>query len=126
MSTSDPPPPSDRRAAERHLACFPAAVVKPDGEQRISIIRDLSVTGALLLVRSNLGVGETVKLQLHISENPDEVREATGKIVRVVPLADDEIGLWVAKIGVVFDQEMTIYAKEIAELEERLKRLGLT
>ena len=119
------PPSSDRRVAERHLACFPASVERPDGETRSSIIHDLSVSGALLLVRTELDVGQVVKLQLHISENVDEVREASGTIVRVVPLADDEIGMWVRKVAVKFDEALTIYEKEIEALRERQTRLGL-
>lgn len=124
MSQTEPPS-SDRRTAERHLACFPASVERPDGETRSSIIHDLSVSGALLLVRTELDVGQLVKLQLHISENVDEVREASGTIVRVVPLADDEIGLWVRKVAVKFDEALTIYEKEIEALRERQTRLGL-
>ena len=124
MSQAEPPS-SDRRVAERHLACFPASVERPDGETRSSIIHDLSVSGALLLVRTELDVGQVVKLQLHISENVDEVREASGTIVRVVPLADDEIGMWVRKVAVKFDEALTIYEKEIEALRERQTRLGL-
>ena|ERR1700736_3599020 len=125
MSPTEPPP-SDRRAAERHLACFPASVQTPEGEHRASVLRDLSVTGALLLVRTALDVGDRVKLQLHISENIAEVREASGKIVRVVPLEENEIGLWARKVAVHFDEALTIYETEIAELHERQARLGLT
>jgi hypothetical protein len=125
MSPSEPPS-SDRRAAERHLACFPASVERPDGEMRTSIIRDLSVSGALLLVRTELDVGQAVKLTLHISEDLAQAREARGTIVRVVPLADDEIGLWVRKVAVKFDEALTIYEKEIDSLRERQARLGLT
>lgn len=124
MSSTEPPP-SDRRAAERHLACFPASVQTPDGEPRTSVIHDLSISGALLLVRSELGVGERVRLQLHISENIAEVREVSGTIVRVVPLEENEVGLWARKVGVKFDDALTLYENEIAELHERQARLGL-
>ena len=61
----DSVPPSDRRRGERFLACFPAEVQRPDGENRPSILRDLSESGALLLVRTTkLAVGDDVKLQL--------------------------------------------------------------
>jgi len=124
MSTSEPPP-SDRRTAERHLACFPASVQRSDGEQRTSVIHDLSVTGALLLVRTHMRVGDRVKLQLHISENVNEVRETTGRVVRVDPLGEQEIGLWASKVAVHFDTALTIYEQEIAELHERQERLGM-
>ncbi len=125
MSESQPPP-SDRRTAERHLACFPASLRRADGEERTALIRDLSVTGALLLVRTEVHIGDKLRLALHISENIDEVREATAEVLRVVPLADDELGLWLKKVAVHFDHAMTIYEKEIDELHERQARLGLT
>ena len=124
MSATEPPS-SDRRAAERHLACFPASVLRPDGATRTSIIHDLSVSGALLLVRTQLEIGDTVKLQLHISEDLAEIRHASGTIVRVVPLSEDEIGLWVRKVAVKFDEELTIFEKEIESLRDRQERLGL-
>jgi hypothetical protein len=100
-------------------------VQTPDGEPLTSVIHDLSVTGALLLVRTSLDVGERVMLQLHISENVAEVRIASGKVVRVVPLEENEIGLWARKVAVQFDVALTIYENEIAELHERQARLGL-
>jgi hypothetical protein len=119
------PPSSDRRTAERHLACFPAAVERPDGEQRTSVIHDLSITGALLLVRTTLAVGDRVKLQLHISDDVEEVRDTIGHVVRVDPLAENEIGLWASKVAVHFDEPLTIYEKEIEELHARQSRLGM-
>lgn len=124
MSTSQPPS-SDRRRAERHLACFPAAVRRPDGAERTAMLRDLSVTGALLLIHTELAVGDHVVLELHLSEDLEQTRRATGRVVRVVPLAEDEIGMWLEKVAIEFDGALTIYAEEIAALNERLARLGL-
>ena len=77
---SDSAPPSDRRAGERHLACFPASLERADGEQRPSIIRDLSESGALLLVRTTkITVGDAVKLQLYITEDAKTFRVADGQ-----------------------------------------------
>jgi hypothetical protein len=123
MSTTEQP--SDRRASERHLACFPASLQRPDGELRTSVIHDLSVSGALLLVRTRLEVGDRVKLQLYISENADEARDAIGLVVRVDPLSDDEIGLWASKVAVRFEPELRIYEQEIKELHARQERLGM-
>lgn len=119
-------PPSDRRVGERHLACFPAALERPDGEQRPSIIRDLSESGALLLVRTTkLAVGDVVKLQLFIAEDASTFRPATGHVVRVEALAPGDAGPWLRRVGVHFTEPLTMYAEEIRLFGERAVRLGL-
>jgi hypothetical protein len=66
------PIPSNRRTGNRHLACFPASLERPDGAQRPSLIRDLSESGVLLLVRTTkIAVGDQVKLQLFIAEDAE-------------------------------------------------------
>lgn len=120
------PPPSNRRAGERYLACFPASVERPDGEQRPSLIRDLSVTGVLLLVRTaKLRAGDKVKLQLYIAEDSSAFRAASGKVVRVEDLEPDEAGPWLKRVAVHFEQPLTMYESDIASFQERSKRLGL-
>ncbi len=54
--------PEDRRADTRHIACFPAEieVEGSEGEASLAMIRDLSVSGALLFARSKLKVGSKV------------------------------------------------------------------
>jgi len=120
------PPPSDRRSGERHLACFPAELRRPDGEQRPSIIRDLSESGVLLLVRTTkIGVGDRVRLQLYISEDNSTPRDASGQVVRVEELAPGDAGPWLRRVAVHFDQPLTMYAADIASFRERAQRLGL-
>jgi len=118
-------PPSDRRAGERHLACFPAALERPDGEQRPSIIRDLSESGALLLVRTaKIAVGDEVKLQLFIADDPGTFRPASGRVVRIEQLTPGEAGPWQQRVAVHFDEPLTMYAEEIrrfVELAERFR-----
>jgi len=123
---SDSAPPSERRVGERHLACFPAALERPDGEQRPSIIRDLSESGALLLVRTTkVAVGDEVKLQLYITDEASTFRPASGKVVRVEELAPGDAGPWLRRVAVHFDQPLTMYAQEITAFRERAARLGL-
>jgi hypothetical protein len=120
------PPPSDRRSGERHLACFPAELRRADGEHRPSIIRDLSESGVLLLVRTTkIAVGDRVRLQLYISEENTTPREASGRVVRVEELAPGEAGPWLRRVAVHFDQALTMYAADIASFRERAQRLGL-
>lgn len=122
----EPVPPSDRRNGERHLACFPASVERPDGEQRPSILRDLSESGALLLVRTTkLEVGDEVRLQLFIADDAVTSRPATGHVVRAEPLPPGEAGPWLRRVAVQFDAPLTMYAEEIRAFRERAERLGL-
>lgn len=119
-------PPSNRRAGERHLACFPASLERPDGEQRPSIIRDLSESGALLLVRTTkIAVGDSIKLQLYITDDPATFRPATAKVVRVEDLTPGDAGPWLRRVGVQFDEPISMYAADIAAFHERALRLGL-
>jgi len=123
---SDSAPPSERRAGVRHLACFPASLERPDGEQRPSIIRDLSESGALLLVRTTkIAVGDEVKLQLYIADDPGTSRDATARVVRVEELTPGDAGPWLRRVGVQFDTPLTMYAEEIKAFRERAERLGL-
>src|SRR5579883_776737 len=109
MSDSEPPP-SERRTGIRHLACFAASVERPDGKTRTAMIRDLSESGALVLVRTNkLAVGDPVKLELYIMDDPKEFRTASGHVVRVELLGEKAAGLWSRKIAVEFDAPITIY-----------------
>jgi hypothetical protein len=123
---TDSAPPSERRAGVRHLACFPASLERPDGEHRPSIIRDLSESGALLLVRTTkIAVGDEVKLQLYIADDPGTSRDATARVVRVEELTPGDAGPWLRRVGVQFDAPLTMYAEEIKAFQERAERLGL-
>ena len=123
---SDTQPPSDRRAGVRYLACFPASLHRPDGEQRPSIIRDLSEVGALLLVRTTkISIGDAIKLQLYIADDATTFREATAKVVRVEALVPGESGPWLRRVAVQFHTPISMYADEIAAFHERARKLGI-
>jgi hypothetical protein len=125
-SDSAPPPPSDRRIGERYLACFPAALERSDGEHRPSIIRDLSESGALLLVRTTkVAVGDEVKLQLFIADDVSTSRPATGHVVRVEQLGPGDAGPWLRRVAVRFSEPLTMYGEEIRLFQDRAARLGL-
>jgi hypothetical protein len=126
VTMSDTSPPSDRRAGERHLACFPASLHRPDGEQRPSIIHDVSESGVLLLVRTTkIAVGDRVKLELYIAENTDTYRSTSGQVVRVEEPDPADAGPWLRRVAVHFDEPLTVYAADINAFRERAARLGL-
>jgi len=87
------------------------------------MILDLSVTGVLMLVRNELPHGERVRLHLFILEDITHFRVATGRVARCEPLGDNAVGLWSCRIGVQFDEPLTMYEAEIRTLAERAARL---
>jgi hypothetical protein len=124
---ADSTPPSERRTGARHLACFPASLERADGTQRASLIRDLSESGVLLLVRTTkIAPGDRVKLQLYIAEEADTHRAAEGRVVRVEELEPGDAGPWLRRVAVQFDEPLTVYAADIKAFHERAMRLGLT
>jgi hypothetical protein len=60
--------PSERRIGVRHFACFPAHVHRPDGTKRTAMIHDLSVSGALLVVRTILKLEDRISLTLYVTQ----------------------------------------------------------
>lgn len=119
--------PSERRIGVRHFACFPAHVERPDGVRRAAMIVQLSVSGALLVVRTRLQVGDPISLQLYVTGEPDSPTRATrARVVRVEALDDKAFGPWSHKIAVQFEDALSDFEGEIKALEERQRRLGLT
>jgi len=128
MAMSDTSPPeAERRSGERHLACFPASIQRPDGEQRPSVIHDVSESGVLLLVRTTkISVGDRVKLELYIAESTDTFRAAEGRVVRVEESGPSDAGPWLRRVAIQFDEPLTVYAADISAFKERAARLGLS
>ena len=119
------PPPSDRRAGERYFACYPASLIRPDGAQRLSLLHDLSVSGALLLVHTTkLNVGDEVKLELHIAEDWTKYRSATGHVVRIEKTGPKDSGPWLRRVAVEFDAPLTVGEAEVELFKEQARRLG--
>jgi hypothetical protein len=111
------PASEDRRARLRHQAYFPAQIDAGQG-QRSALIRDLSVTGALLLTRARLKVGDPVKLSLYISGDPENVRVVAGRVVRDERRSVECSDVWPHSAAIHFDEALT------AEFEPEVKRLA--
>jgi PilZ domain len=108
--------PSERRVDPRHLACFPAHVETATGAARSALIRDLSVSGALLLTRARLGVGDTVKLSLYLREGAPPYA-VTARVVREEQRPNEMVHPWTKSVAVQFDAP-------IAELDEEARALA--
>jgi hypothetical protein len=115
----------ERRSERRHFACFPAHIQKPSGSTRMALIHDLSVTGALLLTRSPLEVGEEVRLSLYLKEDTADARAAVAKVLRVEPRDADHSEVWHHSVAVQFAEPLGDCAAEIADIAAHQAALGV-
>lgn len=112
---------SDRREGERHLACFPAGLKRGDGgEPALALIRDVSVSGALLFTRKTLTEGETIGLELHIAASSEQAREANATVVRVTRRPPEEAGVWRFSVAVRFEPPLDGWREEVEALKHQL------
>lgn len=110
--------PSDRRGEPRHLACFPAHVETAQGVPRSALIRDLSVTGALLLTRARVAVGDVIKLSLYLREGL-EPRNLTARVVRHERRTGEMVHPWTKTVAVQFDAPLPELEDEARALADR-------
>lgn len=119
--------PSERRIGVRHFACFPAHVAKPQGQRGLAMIHDLSVSGAQLVVRAQLEVGDALSLQLYVTGDPEDsrTRSTRARVVRIEPLEPSARGAWTHRVSVQFDEPLRDFEAEIKALEARQLQIGL-
>jgi hypothetical protein len=115
---------SDRRGDTRHLACFPAHVeVGENGVARTALIRDLSVSGALLLTRARVKVGDVVKLSLYLKEGLDPVL-VSSRVVREEQRSSELVHPWTKAVAVQFETSMPAIEAEAKALADRQAALN--
>lgn len=115
-------PDSDRRGGSRHFSCFPAHIEQEEGNPRTAIIRDVSVTGAHLVTRAKLALGQTVKLSLYITTDVNNPRQVAGKVVRFETRLDDRSD-WPYSVGIQFDDPLTDCEEDIKSLADKQAKL---
>jgi hypothetical protein len=117
----------ERRTASRHLACFPANIQGDDEKQgNIALIRDVSVTGALLLTRESFEVGDTIQLSLYLSEEGKATpHEVTAVVVRSDRQLPDRADVWPFSAAVTFDSPQEHLEARFKQVEAHQKKLGL-
>jgi hypothetical protein len=123
---SEEPTPSERRGGFRHLACFPAHLETEQGTPRSALIRDLSVSGALLLTRARLAIGDEVKLSLYLREGLEPFA-TTARVVREEKRTSEMVHPWTKAVAVQFDQllpELEDEAKSLADRQAALRGPG--
>jgi hypothetical protein len=119
----DVPAGSERRGDPRHLACFPAHLETGQGVQRNALIRDLSVSGALLLTRARLEIGDTVRLSLYLKEGI-EPWFTTARVVRNERLRIEMAHPWTKAVAVQFDEPIPALEPEARSLADRQAALA--
>ena len=115
----------ERRGEPRHFACFPAHIVRAGGSMRTALIRDLSISGALLLTRAELKVGERIRLSLYLADDSNDARVASGRVVRAERRTADLAEVWHHTAAVQFDTSLAQWEGEIKALAEKQAELGL-
>ena len=104
----------ERRSAERFTIWLPLELI--DEESRtLAVSRNLSESGALLLVSGEFEPGHTVTLEISQAGTP---RKVSGKVVRVGRNQQDPDGLWPLEVGIAFDEpvpELEALVKNVTE-----------
>lgn len=107
----------ERRREERQLACYPADVRAGDAEV-LAVIRDISVTGALLFTQEQQEPGKQLLLALHKSEDAQEAVPVRARVVR--SKRRESGGLWRYSVAVAFEEPIEAQRAWIADLLKRL------
>ncbi|WP_170319307.1 PilZ domain-containing protein [Polyangium spumosum] len=119
-------PASDRRTALRHSAVFPAHVDTGNGNKRTAVIRDLSVSGALLLTRARVKIGDEVTLSLYLTGDPNQAQEVKGRVVRDERRSVEVSDIWPYAVAIRFNEPFEAIEPDVKALAEKQANLGLT
>ncbi|MBW2533750.1 MAG: PilZ domain-containing protein [Deltaproteobacteria bacterium] len=112
----------ERRDFARHFVCIPAYVQREQTGPHIALIRNISLSGALILIRKPLQVDESLDLSLHLNAEDESApaHEARATVVRTEPLAERRAGLWSHSVGVRFPEPLVAIEDEIKAVSARL------
>lgn len=115
MST---PKDRERRQHVRHIVCS-AAELETGDKSSVGLIRNISVSGALLFTRRKLEAGEPLDITIYI--NQADTFSTHGSVVRCTPLDAERIGFWGFETGVKFDAELDEHAEALERLNATLE-----
>jgi hypothetical protein len=120
------PPESDRRRFARRLVCVATDVAADTVNKHTALIRDMSVSGAYLLTRVPVEVGESLDLAIHLPvKGEEQIKETTAKVVRLEPLPPDRADVWSCGFAVKFVDPLDELEEEIEALYAAMKDAGL-
>ncbi|MDC3956562.1 PilZ domain-containing protein [Polyangium jinanense] len=118
-------PASDRRTAFRHTAVFPAHIDTGNGHKRTAVIRDLSVSGALVLTRARVKIGDEVTLSLYLTGDPNHSRDVKGRVVRDERRSVEVSDIWPYAVAIHFNEPFEDIEPDVKALAEKQASLGL-
>ena len=118
---SIPPSTDERRKAARNVVCVPARVSPREGVDKLSLIEDISLTGARLLTRCEPEMGENLRLSLYLSGTNEAPTIVMARVVRLLPFDGAET-LWRRRVAVVFEHPLHGCEQEIHSLAEEEAR----
>jgi hypothetical protein len=99
----------DRRREARHPVSVVVALERADGKERLSLLRDISTSGARMMVATNkLCVGEGVRLQLRFGDRDCAVH---GQLLRVE--STEDTGIWKQEVAVRFDEPLRVDVRQL-------------
>jgi PilZ domain len=103
----------DRRGETRRKVSVAASIVRADGKERLSLVRDLSPSGARMLVATRkVTLGETVRLTIHVDTGVEH--ETTARLLRV---EEADAGIWKLEVAVAFDERLPIDVTKVPQAD---------
>jgi PilZ domain-containing protein len=97
--------PVERRTGERRPLQFVAVLHRADGGATPSFVRNVSESGALLLVRTRrVAVGDEICVDVQLGTSSE--RSLKGRVVRVEPVEDSLY--WAKRVAVRFDERLPV------------------
>ncbi len=115
----------ERRLQNRELTCIPAYLDGTGDGKHLGLIRDISMSGALVLTRSEIKVGEALRLCLYLGAQGEPAKEVDARVARVERAAPKQADMWPWRVGVEFTSSVEPHADAIAQIAERLKASGV-
>jgi len=118
----------ERRSHPRRLVCV-AAQLEAGGEAgaQLALVRDVSVTGALLLTRTRPELDELVDLQLVLGLPgcPNEL-SIRARTIRVQEVEEEQRDVWQYRVALAFEDDLSHHEELLEELAAQLEAAGLS
>jgi hypothetical protein len=111
----------ERRAARRFGLWIPVQIASGPEVRMLAVSRNISWSGALMIVGASMDVGEQVELTLQLPGSAEE-RQLKGEIVRVETNDDDPDGLWRYRLAVKFDEPVPDLEPAFEALEAKAQK----
>ena len=90
-----------RREHDRHRLWFPVKL-EAGGQARMAMTHNIGAGGMLMVLGSDLTVGERVRVTVRIPPGDTE-RQLQGTVLRIEPNAEDPEGAWPMRVAVAFE-----------------------